>query len=69
MEGRINEGGALEIRRIIEWKEQRCCNNYDRFCGDECPHFGDIDNDFELEICHGRKLKFDIFTDDREGGV
>lgn len=91
MEGKINHGGWLEIKRGTEFKQQDCPFNpissrpeYSEgiYCSDWCPLFGqpvasfyitshdgivkpDVGCKWYLDVCQGRKLTFDNFTDER----
>ena len=81
MDGKICKDGSLEIKRTDLFKTQDCPFRSYHFhgkqesCGDWCPHFGEpkpqcSEHSFPakviLEICHGKILYFDKFSDQRE---
>ncbi len=41
MNFKIDLSGCLEIERAGGMKLQHCPHDYDSFCGDWCPHFGE----------------------------
>jgi len=76
MEGKINNGGILEIKRGKNYVKQDCLEQPDgRYCSDHCPQFGEpefvspfkanIGVTMVLRICQGRILDFEKFTDER----
>ena len=69
MEGKISEKGILYIERAGVMKLQGCPYGGD-WCGDGCPLFGEPipeqgTTSAILELCHGKKLFLDKFTDER----
>ncbi len=75
MEGKINEYGGLEIKRLNKMKGQLCPfqTESEASCGDWCPLFGEPDfknyengkSECHIQLCH-EFIHFDNFTDERE---
>ena len=75
MKGKIDDNGTLSIERAGRMKEMECALIRERWCSDNCPHFGEPYKDdggqitignSKLDICHGKTLLFDSFTDERK---
>ena len=77
MKGKIDKNGKLWIERANMMKEQHCLEHpKTTTCGDQCPQFGEPESIYagenatpdliEVEICQGRRLQFDEFTDERK---
>jgi hypothetical protein len=75
MKGKIDKYGTLYIERAGKMKDQLC--PYASECGspipcsDTCPLFGEPRPETGtasaiLDLCQGKKLFFDKFTDERE---
>lgn len=58
MLAKINDQGALLIKRSRGWVLQHCKKGRDN-CGDNCPLFEIQDNVTSIKICEGRVLEFD----------
>jgi len=69
MIGKINKNGELYIERCGKMGIQYCPFQVGaEACGVWCPLFGEpfVDPNYvELQICQGRTLVFDEFTDQR----
>ncbi len=60
-------------------KPQICDHEGPQECGDWCPQFGEPESVYagenttpdliEIEICQGRRLQFDEFTDERNNAT
>ena len=76
MEGKINFNGGLELLRKREYVEQDCPfsnpneDGIKRVCGTWCPLFSEPENDTTgltiVKLCHGKRLVFLKFEDQRE---
>ena len=75
MKGKIDKLGYLWIERTNMMKEQHCLEHLrTTTCGDQCPQFGEPHGGqntkkITLDICQGRDLWFDEFTDERENAT
>lgn len=69
MKGKIDKDGVLHIERAGVMRQQWCPQSGGH-CGDWCPHFGEPKYDrgreaTVIDICSGKRLVFDEFTDER----
>ena len=63
---KINEAGALMIRRAGRFKIQTCPYK-DKFCGDWCPLFGVSGDRDEIFVgCFGYAILMDLEGDERK---
>lgn len=72
MDGKISKDGILYIRRGDKLKKQFCQFCAGDTCGDLCPQFGEPvhvcnneTNAWTFDICQGKHLTFENFTDER----
>ena len=81
MKGKINRDGVLELWRVYQFRVMECKRSgmavvdlgrspVIASCGDDCALFGEPNpwsetRNIELEICEGRILSFDEFSDER----
>ena len=79
MKGKIDKYGNLYIERGDKMKSQSCPfkekreRDYFEKCNDKCPLFGEPKLEIDgksaiIEICDGKTLFLDQFTDERVGG-
>lgn len=82
MKGKINQLGNLCIERAGKMRDQYCPyargSDFEYRCCDSCPLFGEPRTEFvsgiktgniEIELsCHGLRLSFDEFVDERKKG-